>query len=302
MRIAIAILAVLTLGLAKDGFVRGADGVRLFYRTVGSEKSVAVLLHGGPGSNINAVWPDLQPIANDRRIVMYDQRGGGRSEVIRDASRLAAADHVRDLEAVRAALGLNRFALVGESWGALLAVLYASEHPDRVERLLLIGPAPPTRAMVNARLDESDAAMGIRAELAAMAKDMPQSRDPVAACRTFFDLYMRQFFAHPENVVRRRGSSCDGPAEGVRNYFLVNQATLASLGEYDVRAQLSRLTMPALVIEGAESIPSTIASARAFSEALPNAKLLLVPDAGHYPQVERPDAFFPPVHEFLRGS
>jgi hypothetical protein len=58
-----------------DGYLDGADGVRLFYRKVGNLPSVAVLLHGGPGSNMNGVWPDLQRLANTRSVVMYDQRG-----------------------------------------------------------------------------------------------------------------------------------------------------------------------------------------------------------------------------------
>ena len=304
MRLLLASAVISLLALSRydsEGFVTAPDGVRLFYRTAGSARPVAVLLHGGPGSNINAVWPDLQDIANDRRIVMYDQRGGGRSEIVKDPKRLTARDHVRDLEALRATLGLKRFALVGESWGALLAVLYAFEHPDRVERLLLLGPAPPTRTMMNRRLDESDAAMGMRAKLAAVAREMPEATDPIATCTAFFDLYTRQFFAHAENIARRRGSSCHGPTEGVRNYFVVNEATFASLGDYDVRPQLAKLTAPTLVIEGERSIPSTVESARAFAAALPNAQLLLVADAGHYPQVERPDVFVPAVHAFLRA-
>ena len=87
---------------------------------------------------------------------MYDQRGSGRSEIVKDRARLTATHHVRDLESVRVNLGLPPFALIGESWGAGLAVLYAAAHPDRVERLLLIGPIPPTRAILERRLDESD--------------------------------------------------------------------------------------------------------------------------------------------------
>ncbi len=70
---------------------------------------------------------------------MYDQRGGGRSQIIKEPNRLTLSEHVRDLEAVRVALRLTQFALVGESCGALLAVVYASEHPDRVERLCCWG-------------------------------------------------------------------------------------------------------------------------------------------------------------------
>jgi proline iminopeptidase len=285
--------------VAREGHVKGADGVSLFYRMAGTSPAVGILLHGGPGSNINAVWPDLQPLAESRTIVMYDQRGGGRSEVIKDPARLTAAHHVRDLEALRLNLKVPRFALIGESWGAGLAVLYAAAHPEHVERLLLIGPMPPTRAVLERRLDESDQAMGMRRRLAEVRGAMTDTADPIATCREFFALYTKQFFVTLDGQARRRGSSCDGPPEGIRNYFVVNDATFASLGDWDFRPLLKRLTMPAMVIEGELSIPSTVESARIMAASLPNATLVLVPNAGHYPQVERPEVFFPAVAKFL---
>lgn len=286
---------------ASQGFLPGADGVRLFYRRIGDGKRALILLHGGPGSNLNAVWPDLQPLAKpERSILLYDQRGGGRSEILKDPAKLTAAHHVRDLEAVRAHFGLDRVTLVGESWGAGLASLYAGEHPARVERLLLIGPMPPTREMLDHRMDESNENMGLRKRLTEISKAMPGAADPVAVCRDFFALYMKQFFFRPENVARRRGSSCKAPSEGVRNYFVVNKATFDSLGAFDLRPTLARLPIPAMVIEGDKSIPSTVESARVFARSIPGAKLVLVPEAGHFPQVERPDLFFPEVEAFLR--
>jgi len=248
---------------------------------------------------MNGVWPDLQPLARSRTIVLYDQRGSGRSEIVKDPARLTAAHHVRDLEAVRVHLGLQRFALIGESWGAGLAVLYAAAHPEQVERLLLIGPMPPTRAILERRLDESDQAMGLRRQLAEIPKAMAGSADPVATCREFFSLYLKQFFVTPGGMARRRGSSCDGPPESVRNYFVVNDATFTSLGAWDFRPLLAGLKMPALVVEGEQSIPSTVESARVTAKSLPNATLVLVPGAGHYPQVEQPERFFEAVEKFL---
>lgn len=283
-----------------EGYVDGAEGVRLFYRKVGNLPSVAVLLHGGPGSNMNGVWPDLQRLATTRTVVMYDQRGGGRSEVIKDPRRLTALDHIRDLEALRIALGLRRFALIGESWGSGLAVLYAHTHPQYVDRLILIGPMPPTRAVLEKRMDESDDAMGFRKRLDEVRRAMSGSADPIATCREFFGLYLRQFFVSPDGPARRRGSSCDGPPEGVRNYFVVNDATFASLGNWDFRPRLAELRMPALVIEGENSIPSTVESARIFASSLPDATLVLVPNAGHYPQVEQPGVFFSAIEAFDR--
>jgi len=233
---------------------------------------------------MNAVWPDLAPLADGRTIIMYDQRGGGRSQIITDPKQVTAAHHVRDLEAVRAHFRLQRFVVIGESWGAGLAMLYAAEHSDRVERLLLLGPMPPTRALLERRKDESDTAMAFRERLAAIAREMPDAEDPLRTRHEFFSLYMKQFFFRPDAIDRRRGSSCNAPAEGVRNCFVVNQATFASLGAFDLRPTLARLRMPAMVVEGEKSIPSTVESARVFAQSLPNATLVLIPEAGHTPR------------------
>ena len=164
-------------------------------------------------------------------------------------------------------MGIERFALIGESWGAGLATLYATAHADRVERLLLIGPMPPTRRMLERRLDESDSAMAFRRRLAEVREAMKTSPDPIQRCGAFFALYLPQFFAAPDGLTRGRGSSCDGPAEGARNYFVVNDATFASLGDWDLRPQLARLKMPALVMEGEQSISSTVESAHLRANA-----------------------------------
>lgn len=274
------------------------DGVRLHYRVIGQSPSIVLLLHGGPGSNFNAVWPDLTPLANRHTVVMYDQRGGGRSQIIRDPSRLTAVDHVRDLEALRKHLHLDRLTIIGESWGSGLALLYASRNPGRVERVVFLGPMPPTKAMMTRRLDQVNETTDFYRRLAEMRRAMPAADDPVGLCRAMFAEYLKAYFVDQGAIVRRRGSSCDAPAEGVRNYQVVNDATFKSLGDWDFLPLLAKLRQPALVIEGAGSTP-TLESVRAWAAALPNAQLVLIPNAGHFPQVERPDAFFPAVESFL---
>ena len=287
--------------VASEGHFTGADGVRLFYRKVGTGKKLIVLLHGGPGSNMNAVWPDLEPLAKRHTVLMYDQRGGGRSENIKDPGKLKYTDHVRDLEALRKEFGLERMVLVGESWGAGLAALYAMEHPDRVSRLLLLGPMPPSRALVTRRLEKTDERIDFSKRLAEFRRDLPTASDPLALCRKFFEVYGAALFFDPAAARRRRGSSCDGPADGVRNYMVVNDATFGSLGDYDFLPRLRQLAIPALIVEGEQSVP-TLDSARAWAEAMPKARFLLVPNSGHYPQVEQPHLFFPAVERFLNGG
>ena len=284
-----------------EGYVAAADGVRLFYRKVGNGKNVIVVLHGGPGSNMNAVWLDLEPLAKQRTVLMYDQRGGGRSEIIKDPNKLKYTDHVRDLEVLRKQFGLRQMVLVGESWGAGLAALYALEYPHRVRRLLLLGPMPPSRALMTRRLGRTDERLEFSKRLAEFRNALPAASDPIALCREFFAAYGAALFFDPNAFSRRRGSSCDAPAEGVRNYMLINDATFRSLGEYDLLPKLRQLRIPALIVEGAQSIP-TLDSVHAWAESMPNARLLLIPESGHFPQVEQPRYFFPAVENFLSGG
>ncbi len=101
--LALAVGLVVSAGAAAQrGLATGADGVRLHYRTLGRGVPRLVVLHGGPGSNMNAVWPDLEPLGSGRSVLLYDQRGAGRSPVITDRAQLTAGHHVRDLEALRA--------------------------------------------------------------------------------------------------------------------------------------------------------------------------------------------------------
>jgi proline iminopeptidase len=287
--------------VAYEGYFIGADGVRLSYRKIESGKNLIVLLHGGPGSNMNAVWLDLEPLAKKHTVLMYDQRGGGRSEIIKDPKKLTYADHVRDLEALRKQFGLKRMVLVGESWGAGLAALYAMEHPDRVERLLLLGPVALSKALIARRAGKTDERIDFTKRLFEFRRDLPIAPDPVALCREFFGTYMTALFYDQSAISRRRGSSCDAPPEGVRNYMVVNDATFGSLGEYDLAPKLRQLRTPTLIVEGEQSVP-TLESVHAWADAMPNARLLLIPKSGHFPQVEQPSLFFPAVELFLRGG
>ena len=283
-----------------EGELRTPDGVTLHYRVAGVGSDVIVLLHGGPGSNMNAVYPDLAPLSTRHRIIMYDQRGGGRSEPIADTKQLTAANHVRDLEMVRNYFHLKRFTLIGESWGSGLAALYAAQYPQYVSKIVFLGPMPPTKEMSKQRLDSVNAQMGLYQRMGELRKAMTTAADPIAACREFFAAYLPPYFANPEAMNRRKGDPCDTSPAGARNYIAINDATIASLGEWDFRPLLASLKMPTMVIEGQESRP-TLAGARAWAAAIPNARLVLIPNSGHFPQVENPEAFFAAVEQFVNN-
>jgi len=120
------------------------NGVRIYTRRVGDGPPV-VVLHGGPGAHHDYLLPQYDRLARGRTLLYYDQRGGGRSPVPRDTP-VGWREHVADLEALRDHWGLERVALLGYSWGGLLALLYALAHPTRIDRLALVSAAPLTAA------------------------------------------------------------------------------------------------------------------------------------------------------------
>ena len=120
------------------------NGVELYERRIGSGPPV-VVLHGGPGAHHDYLLPGFDALARGRELIYYDQRGGGRSPVAREVP-VGWQDQVADLEVLRIHWELDRLTLAGYSWGGLLAELYAIEHPQRVERLALVSPAPAWRS------------------------------------------------------------------------------------------------------------------------------------------------------------
>jgi proline iminopeptidase len=261
------------------------DGAQLFTLDVGVGPEVAVMLHGGPGASHDYLRPGMDALVEDghRRLFYYDQRGGGRSPLAPGVAPAGWQTHVADLEVVRLHLGLEQLTLVGYSWGALLALLYTLEHPDRVARLALVSPAPLTggeRQTFQQRLAE----MGQRPSVAALrARLDPNDR------RHRFALAVAGYFADPERALELTPFVVRQAAE---------QAVWRSLGsDYDLRPRLGALDVPAFVAHGDED-PIPIATARATAEAL-NAQFLPLVHCGHSSYVEAPEQLFPSLRDFL---
>ena len=288
-----------------EGFVTVEGGVRLYYRVEGRGPETLVVVHGGPGFSLESVRPDFAPLAAHRRVIYYDQRGNGRSSLIDDPAALAGDRHVADLEAIRRHFRLEKMNLLGNSWGGFLISAYAAAHPDRVERLILDSPAPPTAAqhrLMAARMTERAAERFTEAERDHVRDNANwlEARDPIAACGIFARYILRLYVFDPAAPVQIRGNLCSGPPEVVRRSLWVNGAIWRSFGEFDLRPEVRRVTAPVLVIHGvADVVPPE--GARAWAASFPNARLLMMRRSGHLIQVEEPDAFFAAIEAFLAG-
>ncbi len=244
--------------------------IELSYRDEGDGPPV-VLLHGFPFSS--RLWaPQIEGLRSGHRVIAPDLRGFGRSPVVPGPYRMETlAD---DVAGLMDALGLARAAVAGLSMGGYVAFELYRRHPGRVARLMLAD----TRA-------EPDDEEG-RARRARMAE-----RARAEGTGAIVDGMIPKLVApatleeRPEIVRELRAIMEEVDPEAVA-------AALEGMAERaDSRPLLAEISVPVLVIVGAEDAITPPAVARAMVEAIPDARLEVVASAGHVSNLERPEAF-----------
>lgn len=271
---------------------RTVRGVTLFERRIGSGPPT-VVLHGGPGAHHDYLLPGFDHLAVNRTLIYYDQRGGGRSPVPREVP-VGWREQVEDLEALRELWGLERLSIAGYSWGGLLALLYALEHPDRVERVGLVSAAPvwkAARAEFERRLAERNAAPEVQAARQEVQAGGLRERSPEEYRRRMFEFSVAGYF-HDWRTA--------GELTRFRITGRTQQEVWESLGDFDLRPRLAGLGLHAVVLHG-EDDPIPVAAAEELARLLP-APLHRIPACGHVPYVEAPDAFTAILDPFLPSA
>lgn len=257
-----------------------------------------VVLHGGPGAHHDYLLPQMLRLGESGPLLFYDQRGGGRS---RSDSRepVTWQTHVADLAAIVREFDVTPLTLVGYSWGGLLALFYAIEavrgEIPAPDRMILIDPAPISRTL-RSQYDEEYARRQSGGRIAAMREELAASglreEDPAAYRQRAFELSVAGFFADPASA---------NALTPFRVIGRVQQSVWDSLGDYDLREGLARVEAPTLIVHGRQD-PIPLESSEAAAQAMPDARLVVLEDAGHVPYVEQPDALFTAIDRFLADT
>jgi proline iminopeptidase len=269
---------------------REVRGARLFERRIG-QGPPTVVLHGGPGAHHDYLLPHFDALARGRELIYYDQRGGGRSPVSREMP-VGWREHVSDLETLRQQWGLEQLTLAGYSWGALLALLYAIEFPHRIERLALVSPAPAwreARAEFERRFAERNLASELQQQRSALRESGLKERDPAGYAQRLFELSVTPYFSDPARAHDLTPFRVTGRTQ---------QEVWASLGDYDLRPAISRLSIPAMVLHG-EDDPIPLDTAATVARLL-GAGFHPLPRCGHVPYVEAFEEFVRLMDGFLQ--
>ncbi len=143
----------------------------LYSRDIGQGQPI-IVLHGGPDFDHGYLLPDLDRLADAFRLIYYDQRGRGKSADQVQPEDVTLASDIDDVDKVRQHFQLESAALLGHSWGAVLALEYALRYPTRVSHLILMNPAPASA---------SDLAVLRKAYVQKLGADMDRQRAIMAS-------------------------------------------------------------------------------------------------------------------------
>lgn len=255
-----------------------------------------VVLHGGPGGGCS---PAMRRYFDPRvfRIVLFDQRGCGRSRPHASVENNTTWHLVSDIELIRDTLDIDDWVVFGGSWGATLALVYAQEHPDRVRDLVLRGVFLMTRRELDWFYGGGAGAFWpeLWAQFEGLVPDVERD-DLIAAYnkRLFGANAVEQLrFARTwtawENAlasIDSHGAGMEGPAEYARafarleNHYFVNGGFLSE--DQQILNRMDRIAhIPGTIVQGRYDMICPPASAHALAAKWPAAQLVMVSKAGH---------------------
>lgn len=302
-----AILALGFLGCASplpphtDGFIPVSGGDRLYYRVYGSGSDTVVALHGGPALSAAYLEPALAPLVPHHTIIVYDQRGRGRSPEATRPESLSYQQDIDDLSQVRSHFHLDSMSLVGHHWGAAVAFGLSVRHPEQVRRLTLISPIGPEATFIYqlAGLPRDTIARSLWDRARQIKAD---STDPEGFCREFWGFGFSPAEVTSNTLVHRLAPlMCDESPERLRRRTEIGRTLMASLGRWSWRDSLALVKAPTLVIVGADQ-PLQVTGATAWAQHIPNGRVMVLGQTPLFPWVGDEELWFKDLDGYLGGQ
>lgn len=285
----------------RTGFLRVSDVHEIYFEESGNpDGKPAVFLHGGPGGGTD---PKMRTFFDPKlyRILLFDQRGCGKSRPHASLVDNTTWHLVEDMERLRQHLGLQKWQVFGGSWGSTLALAYAQTHPDRVTELVLRGIFLLRKWEIDWFYQDPDGAGAIYPDLwekyvssipQAERSDMVRayynrltSTDPKvlgAAAKTWAVWEGATSFLHlnPDYVSKFAEDDYAAAFARIECHYFINRGFLKTNNQ--LIEQVGRIRhIPAVIVQGRYDVICPMKSAWELHRAWPEADLRIVPDAGH---------------------
>ena len=282
---------------SKQGFIN-VPGGPVWYKVSGNGEGLPLLaLHGGPGST-SCTYSLLDPLGDQRSIIRYDQLGSGRSGRPDDLSLWKVDRFVEELDVIRKKLKLEKFHLLGHSWGAALAGAYLLEKGTKgVASVIFSSPLLSTPLWIeDANYLRSQLPQGIQDTLnfheMANTTDSDEYRD---ATRVFYDRHLTRGEA-------KEKAECDGaPWNQVIYEYMWGPTEFHATGnlvDFDLSHRLHTIDIPVLFLTGEfdEARPETISK---FHKMIPGSEFIVIGGVAHASLSRAPDNYRRILEDFL---
>ncbi len=276
----------------KQGIVNSHDQ-QIFYRVCG-QGSPLLMINGGPGMSSLGFIPLALNFSQDHIVILFDQRGTGNSEIQKPISENITMDlMIDDMEAIRKQLGIKQWAILGHSFGGMLAAYYTTKHPDKVSGLVFSS---------SGGLD-----LQLFDYLDITGRLTPSQRDSLLYWNeqinrgdtSYHAAYQRGLYLAPAylfnkeyvpNIAKRL----------TQGNMEINRLVLENMQEiqFDCKPDLQNFSAPILVIQGSEDIIARN-TAEITKEVMPQTKIVILENCGHYGWLDRKKAYINTIKEFL---
>lgn len=281
----------------QSGFLEVGEGHRLYWEESGNPSGMPVVfLHGGPGSGTSpAQRRFFDPQA--WRIVLFDQRGAGRSTPHASLQANTTPHLVADIEQLRTHLGIDRWMVFGGSWGSTLALAYGQAHPQHCLGFMLRGiflgrPSEVEWFMSGVRMLYPDAWRRfaevvpevergdlLSAYCARLFDPRPEVHMPAARSWSRYEAACSALVPDPRQLAEMENDHHSLSLARIEAHYFENRLFLPPEG---LLAGMHRLAdHPAIIVQGRYDVICPMASADALARAWTGAELVVVPDAGH---------------------
>ncbi len=285
---------------AVTGHVETAPGVRLYYERHGSGPQVIIV----PG---RLFMPEFRALARpDRTLILYDMRNRGASSPVEGGAQLTILHDVADLEAVRKHFGAERFSTIGYSYLGLMVLLYAAEHPERVDRVVQIGPVARkfgtpypkewTAGMESLAPDVRERVEALQTAYRALPADTAED----VRCRRLGEVFSYWLVGDPANRTKLP-DNCVYENERPARFDRHLGFHFKDIQERDFpKAIFERIAAPTLTVHGVKDRNAPYGSGREWAMTLPNARLVTVPGGAHQVWLDDPEVI-EDIDGFLDG-
>jgi proline iminopeptidase len=271
---------------------------QIYYEQSGNPRGKpALFLHGGPGFGTEPKQRQFfDPAAY--RIVLFDQRGCGKSTPFASLEDNTTWDLVADIEKLRVHLGIDKWLVFGGSWGSTLALAYAETHPERVTELVLRGIFllrdeeiewfyqrgahaiyPDAWEGYVAPIPEAERSDLVRAFYRRLTSDDPKVRGEAARAWSVWEGSTSNLFPNPALVAKTSEDDFSLAFARIECHYFVHGAWLKGR---ELLANANRIRhIPGVIVQGRYDVVCPMMSAWALHRAWPEADFKLVQDAGH---------------------